>query len=95
MKRNLLPLVIAGIFCSPALAHESATAEYGTLGKVNFANSCDAAIQEDLQRAVAMLHSFWFVAAEKSFAIAVLSIAIETRPLDLTVILVLFIPPHS
>jgi hypothetical protein len=68
MKRNLLPFVIAGIFCSPVFAHESATAEYGTLGKVNFANSCDAAIQEDLQRAVAMLHSFWFVAAEKSFA---------------------------
>ena len=39
----------------------------GQLGKVNFANSCDAKVQKDLQRAVAMLHSFWFNAGEKTF----------------------------
>jgi tetratricopeptide (TPR) repeat protein len=39
----------------------------GHLGKVNFANSCDAKVQEELQRAVAMLHSFWFTASEKAF----------------------------
>jgi hypothetical protein len=35
------------------------------LGKVDFANSCSAAVQETFQRGVAMLHSFWF--AEKTF----------------------------
>jgi len=39
----------------------------GQLGKVNFANSCDAKVQAELQRAVAMLHSFWFSAGEKAF----------------------------
>lgn len=39
----------------------------GQLGKVDFANSCDAKVQKELQRAVAMLHSFWFGAGEKAF----------------------------
>ena len=39
----------------------------GRLGKVSFANSCDAKVQAELQRAVAMLHSFWFSAGEKAF----------------------------
>src|SRR4051812_42586739 len=44
-------------------AHE----EHGQLGKVAFANSCDAKVQPELQRAMAMLHSFWFTAGEKTF----------------------------
>ncbi len=47
-------------------AHEVEEAK-GQLGKVNFANSCDAKVQGELQRAVAMLHSFWFSAGEKAF----------------------------
>jgi hypothetical protein len=39
----------------------------GHLGKVNFANSCDAKVQDELQRGVAMLHSFWYIAGEKAF----------------------------
>jgi tetratricopeptide (TPR) repeat protein len=39
----------------------------GQLGKVTFANSCDAKVQKELQRAIAMLHSFWFSAGEKAF----------------------------
>ena len=39
----------------------------GQLGKVAFANSCDAKVQKELQRAVAMLHSFWYTAGEKAF----------------------------
>src|SRR5262245_63967146 len=37
------------------------------LGKVNFPNTCSPAVQADLNRAVALLHSFWFVAAVKAF----------------------------
>ena len=37
------------------------------LGKVSFANTCTPAVQEDLTRAVALLHSFAFRDAEASF----------------------------
>jgi len=37
------------------------------LGKVDFANSCSPAVQANFQRSVAMLHSFWYTEAEKSF----------------------------
>ncbi|ABE44002.1 hypothetical protein [Polaromonas sp. JS666] len=57
-----LTLVLAG----PSLGHEVEEGK-GQLGKVAFANSCDAKVQKELQRAVAMLHSFWFSAGEKAF----------------------------
>lgn len=49
-----------------AQAHEVEEGK-GRLGKVSFANSCDAKVQGELQRAVAMLHSFWFSVGEKAF----------------------------
>ena len=52
-------------FTTPALAHE--TEGKGKLGKVDFANSCSPAVQADLARAVAMLHSFWYSAGEQTF----------------------------
>jgi tetratricopeptide (TPR) repeat protein len=54
-----------GLTSSP-FAHEVEEGQ-GQLGKVSFANSCDAKVQKELQRAVAMLHSFWFSAGEKAF----------------------------
>ena len=50
----------------PSIGHEVEEGK-GQLGKVNFANSCDVKVQQELQRAVAMLHSFWFSAGEKTF----------------------------
>jgi tetratricopeptide (TPR) repeat protein len=37
------------------------------LGRVSFANSCTAAAQATFERAVALLHSFWFREGEKTF----------------------------
>jgi hypothetical protein len=37
------------------------------LGTVNFPNSCSPAVQEKFIRGVAMLHSFWYSAAEETF----------------------------
>ena len=37
------------------------------LGKVDFANSCAIAVQPQLQRAVALLHSFWWDQSERAF----------------------------
>ena len=50
----------------PAIGHEVEEGK-GQLGSVKFANSCDVKVQKELQRAVAMLHSFWFSAGEKAF----------------------------
>jgi hypothetical protein len=40
---------------------------HGKVGTVNFQNSCAPEAQADLMRGVAMLHSFWFGAAEQTF----------------------------
>src|SRR5581483_6931244 len=37
------------------------------LGRVNFVTSCSAKAQSDFERGLALLHSFWFEQAEKSF----------------------------
>jgi tetratricopeptide (TPR) repeat protein len=37
------------------------------LGKVSFPTSCDAKVQTQFERGVAMLHSFWFIQARKVF----------------------------
>jgi hypothetical protein len=50
-----------------AFAHDEPAKEYGRLGTVKFENSCAPEVQAKLTRAVAMLHSFWYVAAEKTF----------------------------
>jgi tetratricopeptide (TPR) repeat protein len=38
------------------------------LGRVNFSVSCNSAAQQQFNRAVALLHSFWYEEAEKGFA---------------------------
>ncbi|HZN23545.1 MAG TPA: hypothetical protein VFB75_04930 [Burkholderiales bacterium] len=48
-----------------AQAHEGEAK--GQLGRVSFANSCNAAVQPLLQTGVAMLHSFWYRASEDTF----------------------------
>lgn len=37
------------------------------VGTINFPTSCDAEVQDDFNRAVAMLHSFWYERSEKAF----------------------------
>ena len=61
-----LSLLAALALPVPATAHEGDSPS-GVLGKVAFANSCDAKVQKELQTAVAMLHSFWFDAGEAEF----------------------------
>ena len=47
--------------------HSHAAGDAAKLGRVNFANSCAPAVQEQLQRAVAMLHSFWYDESSRQF----------------------------
>jgi hypothetical protein len=59
---------LAGLAASFALAAGAAHAQGPAgLGKVNFPNSCSPAVQEKLQSAVAMLHSFFYSATKRTF----------------------------
>ena len=59
---------LAGLAASFALAAGAAHGHGVTgLGKVNFPNSCSPAVQEQLQTAAAMLHSFFYSAAKRTF----------------------------
>lgn len=52
---------------SPSIHAHETDKPSGRLGTVAFSTSCDPKVQPDFQRAVAMLHSFWYSAAEKAF----------------------------
>jgi hypothetical protein len=55
-----------GLATGHAPAHDTPEGK-GQLGKVSFSTSCDAKVQADFDRAVAMLHSFWYSYGEKAF----------------------------
>jgi tetratricopeptide (TPR) repeat protein len=61
IKHALLVLV-----CALALPL-SALAQQDRLGKVTFPTSCDPRVQAQFERGVAMLHSYWFIQARKTF----------------------------
>jgi tetratricopeptide (TPR) repeat protein len=61
-----LPLLLALTVHGSALAND-ADSQSGPLGKVSFPTSCDPKVQAAFERAVAMLHSFWYSAGEQAF----------------------------
>ena len=61
----VLALILA-LLPAPASSQERGAAE--RLGKVSFPVSCSAAAQQQFDRAVALLHSFWRQAAIQAFA---------------------------
>jgi predicted Zn-dependent protease len=64
--RSLVALALTGIVTvAPVLAQHHAGHE--KLGQVTFANTCSPAVQADLNRSVALLHSFWWGATTKAF----------------------------
>jgi tetratricopeptide (TPR) repeat protein len=63
-----LPLLVAFALHAPAYADEDhAHMHADHLGKVSFPASCDPKVQPAFERAVAMLHSFWYSAGEQAF----------------------------
>src|SRR5437867_13238038 len=68
MKFRLFYLSVLFSLAVPGLAQaDDANSQSGPLGKVSFPTSCDPKVQPAFERAVAMLHSFWYSAAEKAF----------------------------
>ncbi len=62
-KLSLFLILIGFLFASAAQAHDSSE----KLGQVNFPVFCSAEAQQPFNRAVALLHSFWYEEAEKAF----------------------------
>ncbi len=60
----LVTLLLSLSMCTPGIGRSQPKEQLGT---VNFPNSCSAAVQETFQRGVAMLHSFRYGEAEKTF----------------------------
>src|SRR5689334_16698241 len=68
MRVGTVAAGIAALLLSSGIARShDEHAGHGQVGEVNFANSCAPAIQADLARGVAMLHSFWYSAGEQTF----------------------------
>jgi len=63
---RFLPFVFAAAILPVAHAHDT-DSQSGTLGKVSFPTSCNPKVQAQFERAVAMLHSFWYSAGERAF----------------------------
>jgi tetratricopeptide (TPR) repeat protein len=67
---SMRPLIVLALWPSLAIAqdhvHPAGTTD--RLGTVSFAVTCAPATQPRFERAVAMLHSFWFDAADRAFA---------------------------
>ncbi len=58
--------LVLSLSLAVVLAAGGATAQE-KIGKVSFPTSCSAAVQQEFERGVAMLHSFWFSASTKAF----------------------------
>ena len=64
----LLIGLVAAATATEAQDHQHPAGDKQQLGQIVFPTSCATDVQDDFNRAVAMLHSFWYQAAEKAFA---------------------------
>ncbi|MGC1483145.1 MAG: hypothetical protein WA789_05065 [Candidatus Acidiferrum sp.] len=71
-KPRLIHLAILFAWLSIAWAspaqHDRSSSESANIGAVNFPVSCAPAVQPEFNRAVALLHSFWYKKSEETFA---------------------------
>src|ERR1051325_2522915 len=63
MKRNALVAVLSGVLIASFVVADEAE----KIGQVRFPISCAPAVQKPFERAVALLHSFWYLEAAKAF----------------------------
>jgi hypothetical protein len=61
------PKCISMMTCLVAAAVSTSAFGQQDLGKVSFPTSCDPKVQAEFERGVAMLHSYWFSYARKTF----------------------------
>ena len=64
----LLPLSVAAD--DTHAGHNHGAPDLGNIGKAHIDTSCNAAAQKEIDRGVALIHSFWYGPAEKTFRAA-------------------------
>ncbi|HYO45901.1 MAG TPA: hypothetical protein VEY33_04350, partial [Gemmatimonadota bacterium] len=47
--------------------HDHGAPDLGNIGKAKFASSCNEAAQKEIDRGVALIHSFWYAESERAF----------------------------
>ena len=70
--RIVLALVLAAPLTLFAQAHshdghDHGASDLGNIGKAHLETSCSEAVRNEIDRGVALIHSFWYAEAEKSF----------------------------
>src|SRR5437764_9791554 len=60
-------LILAAGLITAALTGNAMAQQDEKLGKVSFPTSCDPKVQAEFERGVAMLHSYWFLIARRTF----------------------------
>src|SRR5687767_5801514 len=70
--RTVLALLLAAPLTLFAQAHshdghDHGAPDLGNIGKAHLQTSCSEAAQKEIDRGVALIHSFWYAEAEKSF----------------------------
>src|SRR5262245_20659180 len=60
-------LIIGASLITMVLSTSVRSQQDEMLGKVSFPTSCDPKVQTEFERGVAMLHSYWFLYARKTF----------------------------
>jgi hypothetical protein len=59
-------MVLASLFTA-AVTGGGFAQQDETLGKLSFPTSCDSKVQGEFERGVAMMHSYWFLIARRTF----------------------------
>jgi hypothetical protein len=67
LRRTILSALAVGLSFSPRVYAQEHQHGAEQLGTVNFPVSCNAEAQKRMNRAVAMLHSFWFTEGRRAF----------------------------
>jgi len=63
----LLCAPLASLADDSHVQHQHGAPDLGAIGTAHLVTSCNAAAQQEIDRGVALIHSFWYVEAEKSF----------------------------
>src|SRR5688572_15736085 len=66
----LLCVPLASVADDSHAQHQHGTSDLGAIGAAHLETSCNSTAQKEIDRGVALIHSFWYSEAEKSFRLA-------------------------
>jgi hypothetical protein len=66
-RAGCISFLLISLLAIPVAWAEDGARAPAKLGTIAFANSCAPAAQDNFERGVALLHSFWFAEGDKAF----------------------------